>query len=59
MTNCNHARYRTAQYMPLVDAMKDPTICYYGIVVKVCQDCGGDVSRFRWVEAKTAKGYIG
>lgn len=56
--NCQHNRYRSSQYMQLGKAFKDPNICWYGLRVQKCADCGEDLSKYRIVPVMTAEEYI-
>lgn len=58
MYNCQHNRYRSARYMQIGKAMKNPEICWVGMRIKECADCGEDLSKYRIVPVMTAQDYI-
>ena len=58
LTNCNHDRYRKADYMCHPKALKDPDIAWIGKVVQNCQDCGADISYAKRAPVLSASEYL-
>ena len=61
---CQHNKYRTSNYMCAPNVFramkkKDCEICWVGITVKQCEDCGEDISKYMRVEVKTVGEYMG
>ncbi len=63
MTSCTHEKYRADNYMSADRALatirsNQSDICYMGIVVTTCDECGGDISHGQRVRVMTTKEYI-
>lgn len=58
MDECNHDRYRTSEYMQYGAAMRDADICWIGMRIQTCHDCGEDLSQYRIVPVKTVPQYL-
>ncbi len=55
---CTHAKYTGDHCMPVGDAMRDKEVCWTGMIVNECDECGADISSLRIVPVKTPKEYI-
>lgn len=53
--NCLHNKYRGDNWMSAPAALKNTNIAWMGMVVKTCEDCGMDISKFQRVQVKTAE----
>lgn len=67
-TACAHSRYKNGDYMTLSKAMrimesgsndpKDKRVCWHGISIKNCEDCGVDISMHLIVQVKDVNEYM-
>lgn len=55
---CTHEFYKTANFMQLEKARKDPNIAWTGKIVQKCKDCDMDIAFARRVQVKTAEQYL-
>lgn len=55
---CTHEYYKTADFMQVERARKDPNICWTGMIEKTCKDCGQDIEFARRVRVKTVDQYM-
>ncbi len=58
---CTHQKYKQGQYCTSSNAlngMKLGKVCWMGMVVKNCEECGQDISEFKVVPYKTAEQII-
>lgn len=58
MNKCQHEYYKTDNFMQYEKAIKDPNICWIGIIERSCKDCGQDIEFARRVRVVTADKYI-
>jgi len=55
---CTHEFYKTNNFMQYEKAVKDPNICWTGMIEKTCKDCGQDIGFARRVQVKTVDQYM-
>lgn len=60
VSSCTHDKYRQYPYMHEDEALSmmranTNSVCWIGIVVKTCDDCGADISRGRRVMVRTVE----
>ncbi len=52
---CTHEKYTGDHYKPVGEAMRDKEICWTGMIVTECAECGADISSLRIVPVKTTQ----
>ncbi len=55
---CTHEKYTGDHYKPVGEAMRDKEICWTGMIVTECDECGADISSRRIVPVMTPKEYM-
>ena len=61
-SQCNHDKYRQDNFMMIDNAkkaMKAGKICWIGMMIQNCENCGADISHAKRIEVKTAAQYMG
>lgn len=58
---CKHERYKTGKFCTLDNAlrgMRQNKVCWIGVIVKECEDCGEDISKYEVVPYKSPEDYM-
>jgi len=42
--SCDHDKYRDGHHMPAAQALRSKVVCWTGIRIKNCEDCGEEIN---------------